>query len=48
MHVFSTFSTIKLKPCGLSGAKCLFMCNFTCQKQKITIYFDFNLVSNFR
>ena len=46
MYVFSTIFNTKSKTCEQNHAKCLFMCYFTCQVQKITISRDFNLISN--
>ena len=38
MNVFSTSFNNKSKACGCRDAKCLFMCYFTRQAQKNTIY----------
>ena len=46
MNVFSTFFNNKSTTCGWNDTKCLFMCYFTYQAQQITIYLDFNLISN--
>ena len=46
MNVFSTFFNNKSTTCGWNDTKCLFMCYFTYQVQQITIYLDFNLISN--
>ena len=45
MHVFSTSFNSKSKACGRNDAKCLFICYFTCQAQKVTVNRGFNLIS---
>ena len=37
IHVFSTIFNNKSKHCGWNDAKCLFICYFICEAQKITI-----------
>ena len=46
MHVLSTFFNNKSETCQWNDAKDLFKCYFISEAQKITIYRDFNLISN--
>ena len=42
VQFFSTFFNNKSKSCGLNHAKCLFMCYFSSEEQKVAIFRGFN------